>query len=172
MYKIIYDNLNKMMNIVFVGFLLIVFGSLVQPAVLSREEVHEMLGCTFHTAGEWVDPSLYRDGSIRFSYVLEPVTGDKSHPLYVAFWNSRRSGGKLIEFMFSRNGSRKQFSIVNDGWIVDNNGKLDVKDTLFGLYTYKHIKSKLPILKEQKEIAVRFDEIKPTNAACSSPLTN
>ena len=82
----------------------------------------------------------------------------------------QEGAGKLIGFMFQRNGSRKQFSIANDGWIVDEDGKL-VKDTPFGLYTCEKIKSSLPKLKEQKSPSL-FDDIKATHAVSSSPLTN
>lgn len=138
---------------------------------LGKHVVAEMLDCTFHRKGSWVDPTLYPDGKVRFSYVIQRSTTSSPGRLYVAFWNLRKTEGKLVVFHISKTADKKDaFAIANEGWIWDNKGKLDVRDLQGGLYVYEEIKALLPKLKRRKTTVRAVDQLRATSAVCSSPL--
>src|SRR5271168_3644785 len=115
---------------------------------LTGQQQAEMLDCTFHrTGGPWVDQKFYSDGKAQFTYLYER---GKPNALYVAFWDSERTEGKLAAFeVFKTADQHDTFAIVNDGWIRDVQKHLDVEDVLGGVYEYKELSSRLPRLKER-----------------------
>lgn len=99
---------------------------------LSSLRKSEMLDCTFHQKSQSVDQKLYRS-TVGFTYLLEAAKNRKPNTLYVAFWNPKMTEGKLLVFHLSKNPDHKDaFALVNDGWIHDKRGKLDVEDLLGG----------------------------------------
>lgn len=139
---------------------------------LSERQRSEMLDCVFHREGRWVDTKLYADGNIRFTYVYEPSNHREPAALHVAFWNRTETEGKLLEFqVFLREDHGDHFAIVNDGWIKENSGRLDVEDALGGIYTYEQMKRRLPTLKRGRVVVVPIRQLRTTSAVCSSPLS-
>lgn len=136
---------------------------------LTRQQQTEMLDCTFHrTGGPWVDQNLYSDGKARFTYLYER---GKPSVLYVAFWNPEQTVGKLVAFeVFKTADQHDTYAIVNDGWIRDSQGRLDVEDVLGGVYENKELSSRLPRLKERPLHVVVVHQLRPTSATCTSPL--
>ncbi len=136
---------------------------------LTRQQQAEMLDCTFHrTGGPWVDQKFYSDGNVRFTYLYEL---GKPNALYVAFWDSEQTEGKLVAFeVFKTADQHDTFAIVNDGWIRDDQGQLDVEDVLGGVYEYRELSSRLPRLKERPLHVVVVGQLRHTSATCTSPL--
>lgn len=139
---------------------------------LPKYQKSEMLDCALHRKAKWVDSSLYVDGKVRFSTLMESSAKEKNSAiLYVAFWNPLRTEGKLIQFHVTKTIRKKTaFAIVNDGWVWDNKGQPDVRDTMGGIYTYQEIKNRLVKLKQRPITVVEVDQLKTSGAVCSSPL--
>ncbi len=137
----------------------------------TEREKAEALDCAFHRKRLWVDSSLRPEGKVKFTYLLEPATDDSPRTLYVAFWNSTQTGGRLLEFHFSKTPEHKDaVAIANEGSIWDNKGQPDILDLQGGLYVYQHVKDRLPKLKEQRATVLAIDQMRKTSAVCSSPL--
>ena len=150
----------------------LVLGGSARAQNLSEHQRSEMLDCTFHREGQWVDRQLYADGRVRFSYVYEGSSDKKPSSLYVAFWNLTKTEGKLLVFDVSmRTSHEDHFALVNDGWIKQNKGRLEVQDTLGGVYTYERIKGRLPTLEKRPLTVVALHQLGTTSAVCSTPLT-
>lgn len=131
----------------------------------------EALDCAFHRKGPWVDSSLRPDGKVKFTYLLDPASDENPRTLYVAFWNTAQTEGRLLEFHFSKTAEHKDaVAIANEGSIWDNKGQPDIRDLQGGLYVYQHVKDRLPKLKEQRATVIAIDQMRKTSAVCSSPL--
>jgi len=137
---------------------------------LTEQQQAEMLDCTFHRTGTWVDKKFYSDGKARFTYLYE-YEHEKPSALYVAFWNPEKTEGKLVAFRVPKTADQHDtFAIVNDGWVREERGHLDVDDVLGGVYEYNELSSRLPRLQERHLHVVSVDQLRPTSAGCTSPL--
>ena len=137
---------------------------------LNENKRVEMLNCALHGGGGWVESSLYADGKVKFSYVLQPSEVKGSRDLYVAFWDRSRTEGRLLVFNLSRNSQHKDYLIINNqGWIWDNKGQPDIRDALWGMYTYRKIKGLLPKLKRRPVTILAVDQLVAGSAVCETP---
>jgi len=158
------------MKLAWLGIICLAFAAATAQEVTEREKA-EALDCAFHRKGPWVDSSLRPDGTVRFTYLLEPASDENPRTLYVAFWNAAQTEGRLLEFHLSKTAEHKDaVAIANEGSIWDNKGQPDIRDLQGGLYVYQHVKDRLPKLKEQRATVLAIDQMQKTSAVCSSPL--
>ncbi len=158
------------MKLALLGIICLAFVAASAQEVTEREKA-EALDCAFHRKGPWVDSSLRPDGTVRFTYLLDPASDENPRILYVAFWNTAQTEGRLLEFHLSKTAEHKDaVAIANEGSIWDNKGQPDIRDLQGGLYVYQHVKDRLPKLKEQRATVLAIDQMRKTSAVCSSPL--
>jgi hypothetical protein len=153
--------------------LIAMFSVSVFPAAreLSQRQKEDMVSCALHGGGGWLESDLYSDGKIRFSYSLEPSESKDSSDLYVAFWNTHQSAGELLVFNLSKNSDQRDFFIINNqGHIRDINGQLDIRDALWGVYTYRKIKALLPRLQKQTPTIFGVDQLPTSESVCKTPV--
>jgi hypothetical protein len=131
----------------------------------------EMLNCALHGGGGWVESSLRGDGKVRFTYTLEPSENRGSRELYVAFWNPALDNqGELLVFDLAKTSDHKDmFVLINQGLIWDNNGRLDIRDPLGGIYTRRKIQSLLPKLKRKAPQLAEIGQVQAGSAVCKTP---
>lgn len=138
---------------------------------LTDRQKAEMVDCALHGGGGWVESSLYANGKIEFSYTLQPSEVKGSQDLYAAFWDRTRTEGRLLVFNLSKTPQHKDYFIINNqGWIWNNQGQPDIRDALWGMYTYRKIKGLLPKLKKRPLIALDVNELRTDSAVCETPL--
>src|SRR6266404_8341080 len=85
------------MKVTIISIMCFVFSSLSAQQLTARQQA-EMADCAVHGGGGWVEPSLFSNGNISFSYLLRPSEAKGTQDLYVAFWNGPRSEGRLLVF--------------------------------------------------------------------------
>jgi len=138
---------------------------------LTERQKADMVNCALHGGGGWVESNLYADGKVRFSYTLAPSESKGSRDLYVAFWNSSQREGELLVFNLSKNSDQRDFFIINNqGWIWDNNGRPDIRDALWGMYTYRKIKALLLRLQRQPSTIFVVDQLPTSSSVCKTPV--
>lgn len=126
--------------------------------------------------GPWVPQELYADGVLRFTYLYEPPKRnpgeydyrDQSHNVYAAFWNRDRTRGELLQFLWVRRTAPIHLRIINSGHIVTQQGKMDIEDTLWGVWTREHLMRRLARLKIEPLQTVSVREIPSRGAICDS----
>jgi hypothetical protein len=152
-------------------FLLVLALSPAKGEDLRQEQEKEMLSCALHGGGGWLDSELYADGKLRFTYALKPSENSESQDLYVAFWNSKQTKGDLLVFSLSKGPDRNDLLILNNqGHLSENNGQLEVRDTLWGTYTYRKIKALLPELRRQSPSIMPVDQVPVSTSVCKTPV--
>jgi hypothetical protein len=161
------------MKSILVGILSLALTSATAQELTDRQKA-EMAYCALHGGGGWVAPKLYADGKVRFSYLLQPsqVEGSPTPPrdLYVAFWGGTRRDGELLVFNLSKTLQRKDYlTLNNQGWIWDNRGELDVRDALWGMYTYRKLKGLLPRLQKRPLTTLVVKHLQPGAGLCETP---
>jgi hypothetical protein len=133
--------------------------------------------CAVHIAdGPWIPKELYADGVLRFTYLYEPRKKspgeydyrDGTHNVYAAFWNQSRTKGELLRFLWLRRTPPVHLRIVNNGHIVTRQGKLDIDDALWGVWTHEHLMRRLAQLKTLPLQTVTLKEIPERGATCDS----
>jgi hypothetical protein len=137
---------------------------------LRRDTRDEILDCALNRGGEWVDKNLYSTGEATYTYTVRQQ--EKRTLVFIAFWGGGRTNGKLLEYQVpSNSGQRPEIALLNDAWLVQRNGKLDVKDMLGGIYEYEQLRSELPTLLEESGWRIKLVNLKHTSANCTSPLS-
>ena len=153
--------------------LLFVFSLSLFPAraqELTEHQKAEIVDCALHGSGGWVESDLYADGKVRFTYVLRPSEAKGTRDLYVAFWNHSQNAGELLVFNFSKTVDKKDsFTLNNQGSIWNNNGRPDILDALWGIYTHRKIQSLLPKLERIRATIVSVDQVRTISAVCKTP---
>lgn len=133
--------------------------------------------CAVHTIdGPWIPKELYPDGILRFTYLYEPPKKnpgeydypDKEQRVYAAFWNSDRTKGELLQFLWLRRTAPIHLRIMNNGHIVTQRGKMDIEDALWGVWTHEHLMRRLARLKVAPLETVTVREIPTRGATCDS----
>lgn len=75
---------------------------------LSERRVQMMLDCTMRAHyGPWVEKDLYKDGQLRFNYLIRGVVQGQTGVILV-YWNQSQSGGKTLRFILYKNNGRDQ----------------------------------------------------------------
>jgi hypothetical protein len=163
--------------------LLLIFSALVFVSVQGRtEDAAAVLKtripeCAVQVKdGPWVPKELYADGVLRFTYLYEPPKQnpgeydyrDQSHNVYAAFWNRDRTRGELLQFLWVRRTAPIHLRIINNGHIVTQQGKTDIEDTLWGVWTHEHLMRRLAQLRTAAVQTVAVREIPHSGATCDS----
>jgi hypothetical protein len=142
----------------------------VKTQELTQHQTTEMVQCALRGGGGWVQPSLYSDGKISFSYTIEPSEDQGSRDVYVAFWNPTRIEGTLLVFNLSRTSKQQnRFILVNEGKLLIYKGQLDVRDLLGGMGVYRHARALLLKLKNRPLVVLPADQGTPDPAVCRTP---
>ena len=137
----------------------------------SRAKTDMMLDCVFRGDVIWIGDEFFSDHKVRFSYLVEPrAAPGKGDQMYAAFWDKTRKRGYFLQIgIYSKHG-RKDFVLTNEGRIVPSaKGKLELEDTLWGVWTYSHLTKRLHRLENQPVLEARLKEIRRTSAICEWP---
>ncbi|HYT07000.1 MAG TPA: hypothetical protein VEL77_05065 [Rugosimonospora sp.] len=126
--------------------------------------------------GSWIPKELYADGVLRFTYLYEPPKKnpgeydyrDETHNVYAAFWNRTRTKGELLQFVWLRRAPPVHLRIVNNGHIVTQQGKMDIEDALWGVWTHEHLTRRLARLRTAPLQTAAFQQIPTRGATCDS----
>ena len=133
--------------------------------------------CAVHSVdGSWVPQELYADGVLRFTFLYEPPKKnpgeydykDGTHNVYGAFWNRDRTEGELLQFVWLRRTAPIHLRIVNNGQIGSDRGKLDIEDTLWGVWTHEHLMRRLARLRLVPLQTIHVGQIPAAGATCDS----
>lgn len=133
--------------------------------------------CAVHIGdGPWIPKELYADGVLRFTYLYEPPKKnpgaydyrDGTHNVYTVFWNCARTRGELLQFLWLRRTPLVHLRIVNSGHVVAQQGKLDIDDALWGVWTHEHLMRRLAQLKTLPLQTMTLQEIPERGATCDS----
>lgn len=133
--------------------------------------------CAVHIGdGPWIPKELYADGVVRFTFLYEPPKKnpgeydyrDGYHEVYAAFWNRSRTKGELLQFLWLRRTPPVHLRIVNNGHIVTEQGKMDIEDALWGVWTHEHLMRRLVRLKTEPLETITVREIPTRGATCDS----
>lgn len=144
-------------------------------AALLRTRIPE---CAEHTidVGSWIPKELDGDGVLRFTFLYEPPKKnpgeydyrDDTHNVYAAFWNRLRTKGELLQFVWLRRAAPIHLRVVNNGHIVTHQGKMDIEDALWGVWTHEHLMRRLARLKTEPLETITVREIPTRGATCDS----
>lgn len=126
--------------------------------------------------GPFVPTEFYADGVLRFTYLYEPPSKnpgeydyrDGTHNVYVVFWNPARTKGELLQFQWLRRTEPIHLRVVNNGRVVTRRGKLDIEDTLWGVWTHEHLMRRLVRLETLPLQTMPFKEVLKVGATCDS----
>jgi hypothetical protein len=126
--------------------------------------------------GSWVDTELHADGVLRFTYLYEPPAvnpgeydyRDNQHHVYSAFWNRNGTRGTFLQFIWFRGESPAHLRIVNNAQIISSTQGLELRDALWGVWTYEHLMRRLTKLRALPIQAVSVRDIVRTGALCDS----
>ncbi|PYU28675.1 MAG: hypothetical protein DMG31_19550 [Acidobacteria bacterium] len=133
--------------------------------------------CAIHQeGGSWIPKELYEDGALRFTYLYEAPKKnpgeydyrDETHNVYAAFWNRTRTKGELLQFVWLRRAPPVHLRIVNNGHIVTQQGKMDIEDALWGVWTHEHLTRRLARLRTAPLQTAAFQQIPTRGATCDS----
>jgi hypothetical protein len=144
---------------------------------VARDLVTMVPECAVHQeSGSWVPAELSKEGVLRFTYVYEPPKSnpgeydykDKQDHVYAAFWNTSKTKGELLQFIWFRSEPRPHLRIINNGEIVRGTAGLDLVDTLWGVWTYEHLMRRLAKLKALALHSIAATEIQSDGVRCDS----
>jgi hypothetical protein len=133
--------------------------------------------CALHAVdGAWIPKELYADGELRFTFLYEPPKKnpgeydyrDGTDNVYAAFWNRDKTKGELLQFVWLRRTVPIHLRIVNNGEIVTRQGKKDIGDALWGVWTHEHLMRRLARLTTLPLQTIAVREIPATGATCDS----
>ena len=136
---------------------------------LTHPQLSEMLKCALNGGGGWVNPELYADGNVKFNYKLMPSEDPGAQHLYVAFWDANKTEGTLLIFSLDRSVQPNKLTLVNEGKIVNNKGKLDIWDLLGGMGVYRPAKTLVYKLQSAPLIVLPVEQGIPSSAVCRTP---
>ena len=143
-------------------------------AVILKSRIPE---CAVHVSdGPWVPKELFPDGELRFTFLYEPPKTnpgeydyrDGSHNVYAAFWNRDKTKGELLQFLWLRRAAPIHLRIVNNGHIVTQQGKMDIEDAMWGVWTHEHLMRRLARLKTLPLQTITLREVPVRGATCDS----
>jgi hypothetical protein len=138
---------------------------------LTLRQTTEMAWCAVYGGRGTLDAKYYADGKIKFSYVLQRSEDNTFRELYVVFWGKTWSQGEMLVFALSRVARRKlEFTINNEGWIWSNKGQLDIRDALWGMYTYRKLKRLLPRLQRRPLTILPVNRLRAGRDICETPV--
>lgn len=84
------------------------------------------------------------------------------------FWNRDRTKGELLQFLWLRRTTPIHLRIVNNGHVVTRPGRLDIEDTLWGVWSHEHLMKRLAQLKTLPLQTMTLQEIPEHGATCDS----
>jgi hypothetical protein len=136
-----------------------------------------VVDCAMHQrAGSWVDSRLHTDGVLKFNYLYEPPATepgeydyrDNQHRIYAAFWNSTRTQGTFLQFIWFRGETPAHLRIVNNAQIASSSRDLELQDALWGVWTYEHLMRRLTKLRAAPMQTASVRDLARTGAVCDS----
>lgn len=153
-----------------------------EPAAAQQIEkgmLGQVLDCAMHEEeNPWVPAELRSDGLLRFTYLYEGPRAkpgpydydDKLYRFYIAFWNASKTKGEFLVFSVDRAGSRRWFTVSNEGHITNSRGKLALDFFQGGAWTEQSYMIRLRKLVAADPETISVRDVKRTGVLCDSFL--